>query len=168
MSQVATEMAKWELPPSQGDHDLLKATPDTIQEIVEKCILRRGSPAQVAADFLAITAGPSQEDRQPRAIEYAMAYTIEHHAHQPGQLRKLLLLGGNMKKFYEDDIAGFGTFITKYPQAVEALPGWAAEVDTEVQTFLDRCNKLLTTYPMQTTTQEVAQILGDPKQSRRQ
>ena len=96
-------------------------------------------------------------------MEYAMAYTIEHHAHQPGQLRKLLLLGGNMNMFYEDDIAGFGTFITKYPQAVEALPGWAAEVDTEVQTFPDRCNKLLTTYPMQTTTQEVAQILGDPK-----
>ena len=68
-----------------------------------------------------------------------------------------------MKKFYQDDIVRIGTFITEYPQAVEALPGWTAEVDTEVQTFLDRCNKFLTTNPLQTTTQEVAQILGDPK-----
>ena len=104
-----------------------------------------------------------QEDRQPRAIEYAMAYTIEHHAHQPGYLRRLLLLGGNMKKFYEEDVAGFGMFIARYPQAAEALPAWTAEAGTEVQGFLDRCNKLLTTYPTQTTTQEVAHILGDPK-----
>ena len=32
VSQVQKEATGWELPPSQGDHDLLKATPDTIQE----------------------------------------------------------------------------------------------------------------------------------------
>ena len=147
ISQAQKEAEGWELPPSQGGHDLLKATPETIQEIVNRCVLQRGSSAQVAADFLAATAGPLQENRQPRAIEYAMAYTIEHHAHQPGYLRRLLLLGGNMKKFYEEDVAGFGMFIARYPQAVEAIPAWTAEAGTEVQGFLDRCNKLLTTYP---------------------
>ena len=41
MPQLQMEMEKWELPPSQGDHDLLEATPDTLQEIVDKCILQR-------------------------------------------------------------------------------------------------------------------------------
>ena len=120
-----SEEQKWESPLEHSSHRLLSATPDTVQEIVNGLMQQTGDPASVAAQFLKM----ARRGQPPKPVEYAMAYTIEHHANQEGSLRKLLLLEGNMKKFYGDDIAKFGAFLTRYPQAAEALPGWAVHTD---------------------------------------
>ena len=88
--------------------DITVAHADNIEDMVKDYCAKVGGKGQAAKAFAAAQVHGAQPGSHARAKQLAMAYAIEHHAHQSGQLRRLFQLKGDMRKCFNDDITKIG------------------------------------------------------------
>ena len=122
--------------------DMSGITAETIQDAVECYIRQEGTPQAAARALVKDTLANTEAGTQARAKGLALAHVVEHHTQPPGQLEKFIKLGGNMRKFYENDIAQLGIFIAAYPETVTELAHWAEMDGHRTRDFVEKCQSI--------------------------
>ena len=103
-----------------------------------------------------------QQTTSAKAVQLAFAYAMEHHVHQPGQMKDLLQAQVNMMKFYKGDMKEVGKFFAAYPEAISILPHWMEQDTNQARQIISEFNTILNDLPHQATVQQVQQQLGNP------
>ena len=76
----------------------MAAPAEHIEELMAENITIHGGAENAARLFAATDFQCAPRGTQARAVQLAIAYVMQHHADQPGSLRKLVHLKGDLKK----------------------------------------------------------------------
>ena len=140
---------------------LLSATSVNIVQAVEDFTSHHGGPLQAAVALQHYQV--PDPNAQKVGTVLGLAYLIEHPGH-PELLIKFVQAAGNMLALFDADPSRFGQFITRHPQAIEAVPHWTRQLQNPQQglQMVADCAKLISTKLNQVTAEELGDALQLP------
>ena len=111
-------------------NQLLSASSSDIVAKLQEFIAIYLTPALAAAALEAHQLPVESSSKWSRAVQLGFCHVIRCHSEQVDLLRKFDGVRGVMKEFYRDDISSFGGFISRYPQAIDAIHIWSQQQET--------------------------------------
>ena len=134
------------------------ATAETIEAMVADYIQGQGGPRQAAQASAKQQFHHAPHGAQASAVQLAISYAIQHHAHQPGHLAR-----GHIKRFYNGDMSRVSAFLLQYPEAATGLPQRAQDQTWNQQQLMQDITKLVMEDDVDHAVLELKHKIGNPQ-----
>ena len=109
-------------------------------EILKELVKQAGSAQSAATAILDTCKDASVELQGLGAHEIrGLAYIVQHRESSATDVALYFANAGNMQAVFREDMQAFGDFLSKFPDAVAAMPSWSVQATQQHSALLAAC-----------------------------